>query len=261
MKTSSALCSLIAGLLLATASYAYAGWYSPSWSYRKTITIDHTKIPNTDQSSFPVLVSLTSDANLSSHALSTGYDILFTASDGTTKIPYERESYSTGTLVAWVNVTTLSHTTDTVIYMYYGNASATDQQAATSVWDSNYKGVWHLKENPRGTAPQMGDSTAGANSGTTASGFAAGDSQAAKIGLGLHFAGAVNYDVSMANQTPFNFQYSNPFTIEYWSKPLTSSTGKQTPLSKLQNSGVFPGFEIGHNVNGTGASTPQACFA
>src|ERR1017187_1844507 len=238
--TSLILHTLMGGLLLATASSAFAaGWYNTSWTYRKAITMDHTKVPNTDQASFPVLISLTSDAGLSTHARTDGYDILFTSSDGTTKIPYEREQYtntSSGTLVEWVNVASLSHLTDTVIYMYYGNASATDQQAATSVWDSNYKGVWHLKENPRGTAPQMGDSTAGANSGTTASGFVAGDQQTGKIGLGLHFAGAINYEVSMANQTPFNFQYNNPFTIEYWTKPLTSSTGKETPLSKLQNS-------------------------
>jgi hypothetical protein len=256
--TSLILHTLMGGLLLATASSAFAaGWYNTSWTYRKAITIDHTKVPNTDQASFPVLVSLTSDAGLSTHARTDGYDILFTSSDGTTKIPYEREQYtntSSGTLVAWVNVASLSHLTDTVIYMYYGNASATDQQAATSVWDSNYKGVWHLKENPRGTAPQMIDSTAGANSGTTASAFVAGDQQSAKIGLGLHFGGLVNYDVSMANQTPFNFQYNNPFTIEYWSKPVTSSTGKQAPVSKAQNSGVFPGYEIGHNVNGPGGT-------
>src|ERR1017187_8362612 len=105
MKPSPACYSLIAGLLLATASSAFAGWYSPTWTYRKAITIDHTKSPNTDQSSFPVLVSLTTDAGLSSHALSSGFDILFTSSVGITKIPYERESYSSGTLVAWVNVT------------------------------------------------------------------------------------------------------------------------------------------------------------
>ena len=32
--------------------------------------------------------------------------------------------------------------------MYYGNTSATSQQDASNVWDSNFKGVWHLKEDP-----------------------------------------------------------------------------------------------------------------
>jgi len=69
----------------------------------------------------------------------TGNDILFTSNDGTTKIKYEREQYSSGTLVDWVSVATLSHTTDTVVCMYYGNSGASDQQQATSVWDANMK--------------------------------------------------------------------------------------------------------------------------
>src|SRR5437764_12166115 len=76
-------------------TYAQA-WFNASWSFRKAITVDFTKVPNTDQTNFPVLVSLTADAGLSAHALASGNDILFTLSDGTTKIPYQRESYSAG---------------------------------------------------------------------------------------------------------------------------------------------------------------------
>src|ERR1700693_5876609 len=79
-------------------------WYNNLWTYRKPITIDHTKVPNTVQSSFPVLISLSADAGLTAHARSDGFDILFTSSDGTTKIPYQREQYASGTLVAWVQV-------------------------------------------------------------------------------------------------------------------------------------------------------------
>ena len=38
----------------------------------------------------------------------------------------------------------LSNSADTVVYAYYGNAVATNQQNPTGVWDSNYKGVWHF---------------------------------------------------------------------------------------------------------------------
>ena len=139
-------------------------WYSSSWLYRKAITIDHTKVPNTDQTNFPVEIDLT-DSNLQANALSNGNDILFTSSDGTTKIPYEREIYttSTGRLTAWVKVPTVATASDTVIYMYYGNAGASDQQDAVNTWDSNYKGVWHL---PDGTSLTANDSTSNANNGT-----------------------------------------------------------------------------------------------
>jgi hypothetical protein len=63
-----------------------------------------------------MLVSLT-DSSLAANALSSGNDILFTSSDGLTKLNYERESYtsSTGQLIAWVQIPTLSATTDTTI--------------------------------------------------------------------------------------------------------------------------------------------------
>jgi len=55
--------------------------------------------------------------------------------------------------------------------MYYGNAAATVEPAASStygsqnVWDSGYKGVWHLSQT--GTNPQVLDSTSNGNSSTT----------------------------------------------------------------------------------------------
>ena len=131
------------------------------WQYRKAITIDHSKVPGT-QLSFPVLISLASDSGLSAKAQASGNDILFTAADGTTKIPHQIESYksSTGALVAWVNVPILSSSYNTVIYMYYGNPGAANQQNAASVWSNGYKDVWHLDEG--GTGPRA-DSTGSGN--------------------------------------------------------------------------------------------------
>ena len=82
---------------------------------------------------FPMLFSVPNDANLAALAQSSGNDILFTASDGVTKLNHEIESYNsaTGKLIAWVQVPTLSPTADTVIYVYYGNASASNQQNPT----------------------------------------------------------------------------------------------------------------------------------
>jgi hypothetical protein len=125
-------------------------WFDCSWGYRKNITINHSRVPAT-QANFPVLISLTSDSDLSSHAQGSGNDILFTASDGTTKLSHEIESYSGGTLVAWVKVPSLSSTTDTTILMYYGNSGSASQQDATNVWDANYEAVWHLNEGGTGT--------------------------------------------------------------------------------------------------------------
>lgn len=65
-------------------------WYNPSWSYRKKITIDHTKVAG-NLTDFPILINLSSDADLASYAGDEGYDILFTSANGTSKLDYERE--------------------------------------------------------------------------------------------------------------------------------------------------------------------------
>ncbi len=152
-----------------------AGWYNTggTWGYRKGITIDHTKVgvgTTTPLLNFPMLFSVTdSDLKFTGSggkvASSTGLDILFTSSDGTTKLDYEMESYSstTGQVIAWVRIPSLSPSVDTTIYVYFGNASATDQSNKTGVWDSSYKGVWHL---PDGTTLTANDSTSNANNGT-----------------------------------------------------------------------------------------------
>ena len=52
---------------------------------------------------------------------------------------------STGQFIAWVQVPAVSHTTDTVIYLFYGNASiVTSQENKAGVWDAGYKAVYHL---------------------------------------------------------------------------------------------------------------------
>ena len=152
-----------------------AGWYSTggTWGFRKQITIDHTKVgvgTTTPLSNFPMLFSVTdTDLKFTSFgggvASSTGLDILFTSSDGTTKLDHEMEYYasSTGQLISWVRIPSLSPTVDTVLYVYYGNASASDQTNKTGVWDTNYKGVWHL---PNGTTLSASDSTSNSRNGT-----------------------------------------------------------------------------------------------
>jgi hypothetical protein len=119
-------------------------WYNGAWRYRMAITIDHTKVAG-PLTNFPVLISLTNSA-LQQYAQAGGNDLLFTSNDGSTKLAHEIESYasSNGSLVAWVNVPLLSATADTVLYLYYGNSSAANQQSVAATWGSSFKGVWHF---------------------------------------------------------------------------------------------------------------------
>jgi len=120
-------------------------WWNHDWSYRKLITINHTKVA-TDLLNFAVLIDVT-DADLASKAQSDGDDIVFSDSSGT-KLNHEIEFYNgtNGQLTAWVKVPTLSSTVDTVLYMYYGNPSVSSQENVAGTWDSNYVLVQHLSE-------------------------------------------------------------------------------------------------------------------
>ncbi|MHA1290653.1 MAG: DUF2341 domain-containing protein, partial [Candidatus Thorarchaeota archaeon] len=98
------------------------------WSYRKKITIDNTNI-DSDLSDFPLLVKISSDSDIGDEARSDGYDIRFTSDDGSTLLSYERESWSGGggspaTAIFWVKVPTISSSSPTDIYIYYGKADA-----------------------------------------------------------------------------------------------------------------------------------------
>ena len=228
-----------------------AAWYGAGWTYRKPITIDHTKVPNTDQSSFPVLINLSADSGLSAHARSDGFDILFTSSDGVTKIPYEREKYSSGALVAWVLVASLSHTADTVVYMYYGNSGATDQQDTTqAVWDANYVGVWHLKE-------ATGATSADSASTNTATPLNSPTQTTGQIDGGLNFNGS-NMEDNVASTFGLG---TASVTMEAWVN--LGSTSLQGAFIKI--GGTSPdnwGYALGVGAStGSSFDSPGNTFA
>lgn len=206
-------------------------WYSNSWGYRMAITIDHSKVASSTgevYTNFPILISTTTPnlkvTGSSGHVgKSDGTDILFTLSDGTTKLNHELEKYvsTTGEVEAWVNMGTgnLSTSTDTTIYAYYGNAAAADQQNVTATWNSNYKGVWHL---PDGTTLNKNDSTSNANnmsnfgSPTPAAGVG-------QIDGALSLSGSTGY---IGKTSPSNLPTgATARTVEAWAKFNTLSAG------------------------------------
>ena len=188
---------------------------SGSYSFTTSIPLMELYLSN-----FPVMISFT-DPDLASDAQDDGDDILFTLSDKKTKTSHEIEKFNgaTGELVAWVKIPSLFAQNNTLIYMYYGNTSVSSQQDVVNVWDSNYVGVWHLKENPAGTAPQMQDSTSYNNDGTSAGSMTSGDQVTAKINGGLDFDGS-NDEITCGNAA--SLQITAELTVEAWAK--TSST-------------------------------------
>jgi len=184
-----------------------ASWWDLEWSYRKLITLNHTQV-SSDQINFPILLNIT-DTELRNTAQSDGDDIAFT-DDSSHKLNHQIERYVsiTGALVAWVNVTNLSSSSDTQIYMYYGNSECSSQQNPHGVWDSNYLGVWHLNE----TSGTILDSSGNGKSGTLTGATYAVDG---KIGKSISFDGSGDYiDITIA--------IPSTVTISAWSQSTTS---------------------------------------
>ena len=144
-----------------------------------------------------------------------GDDIIFRTS-GCTKLEHEIESYdaTAGTLVAWVKIPTLSYNSDTEVYMYYGDSSVDcPTENPTAVWDDNYVGVWHLKEEQAGTANAglYQDSTANNNDGDD---YVSATGQEGQIDGGQQFDGTDDY-VDSGNNSSLDVDYT---TIEFWLK-------------------------------------------
>ncbi len=210
-------------------------WYDADWDCRKKITVNASQVPG-DLTNFPVLVNLSSDTDLASDAQDDGDDILFTSSNGTTKISHEIERFNgtTGELVAWVEVPSVSGSSNTDIYMYYCNSSATNQQDVANTWDNGFVAVQHLHE----SSGTQSDSTGRGNSGTL-NGTTTYDSNS-KINGGRDFDGSSGY-ISIANSSDINT--GGPYTdreISLWFNADTTS-GRQVIF---EEGAAIRGFSI-----------------
>ena len=195
---------------------AQAAWYSTDWNYRQKIIIDHNKVPNTDQPDFPVMVKITDQTNpVFTKAQDDGDDLLFTSSNETSQLSHEIETFSKDNheFWAWVKIPTLSYTTDTVIYLYYGNASCESQQNATDVWSNGYVGVWHLDEQNDGGAGGSNlytDSTSNNNIGKD---YISNTGKTGKIGNGQQFDGSNDY-IKVLHAASLNV--ASAWNVETW---------------------------------------------
>lgn len=120
-----------------------------------TIVTDPTQAGTADTATYPLLVSITKTAlkttgNGGSMTNSSGFDRWYTSDIGcTTKIAWESIQYgaSTGAIVDFVQIGTLSHTVATTVYLCVGKAAiTTDQSNKTGTWPARYQLVAHLQE-------------------------------------------------------------------------------------------------------------------
>ncbi len=99
-----------------------------AWSYRKPLTISADQVA-ADVTDHVLLVSV-DDAEVAAGAQADGDDLVVTAADGVTRLDHVLETYTSGTGSARIHVRVplLSSSADTELFLYYGNASATNQE-------------------------------------------------------------------------------------------------------------------------------------
>ncbi|HWB82615.1 MAG TPA: DUF2341 domain-containing protein [Bryobacteraceae bacterium] len=253
------------GTALGTATVTLLPPPGNGYLYSRVIVIDHTKVANSDQTDFPVLISgtysyLANVANGGKVQNTSGYDIIFTSDcAGANKLDHEIESYSAtdGTVRMWVRIPSLSHTADTVLYMWYGNSAITSsQENRTGVWDTTFTAVYHLGN---GITLSGADSTAGNHNGTIVGATAA----TGQVGGAANFVGSsgqyidignlgarpVRGAISMWLKAPARANYPNAFTTA----PLgESACGNAGIRFELHSDGYFGAATGADNASCTG---------
>jgi hypothetical protein len=247
-----------------------AGTSSSSYTNHKPVTIHHALVPNTDQSNFPLLFSgtypyLATAANGGGVQNVNGYDIIF-ASDpaGVNKLNFEQRSYNaaTGRVQYWVQIPTLSHSSDTTIYLLYGSTTVSgDPSNAAGTWSGNYKGVWHMDE---ASGTQLSDSTVYANNATKGSamdpspvdGYIGGGQQFVNSGNFAASAESASTNITSGGITISAIMYPTDSSAYGGIYRRTSDAGNNGGLAQINLMVNNVGGDITYGVGGANVTWP-----
>ncbi len=228
------LIHVIFPLILFAANPIYADWYDAAWLYRQQITVA-SSLTTEDLIDYPLLVYSTNSSNfVFTHAQTDGDDILFTLSDGTTKIPHEIEKYNPTSgqqeMEIWVKVPLLSSSVNTILFMYYGNASSGSQQTPANVWDNHFAMIQHLEE----VTGTHYNSASTAYDGVPSGGVT--QNAVGKIDGSDQFDG-IDDTIDLINSSDLNF---DTMTVEFWMKAATTQSDDHYLVIDKQHGWVTP---------------------
>jgi hypothetical protein len=253
-------------LLLFTTNAAMAAWYNGDWAYRQKFTIDAGKV-NGDLTDFPVYVDL-SNFDVTNFAAN-GTDLRVTKSDEVTEVAREIVFFDGANgEMHFKAAGTLSGTTNSDWYLYYGNAGASDYATsatygAENVWNSNYVAVWHNQEDPSGGAPQVLDSTSYSHDMTSAGTMTSGDNVAGKLsGYAIDYDGSDDY-LTVGDSDALDTPISQ--TISVWVSTTNTTSGRPIISKLASGAGTSGGWAFNYTstnqsaqyltYNGTSATT------
>ncbi len=212
-------------LCLAATTLAQAAWFDLNYSCKRRIVIQSSQVQGTSHLEFPVLITQANlDAAFFTNCQQTdpdNMDIIFTNEAEDTRLYREIAYYDAGNqeLEAWVRIPSLSGTTDTVIYMYYGNPGV-GMPDDPETWVGAYRGVWHIQEIPTGLPDDVYESTSNSNQATSQN-MESGDQQGGKISGSLNFDGVDEYLDCGADTS---LEITGQLTLSAWIAIASSTT-------------------------------------
>ena len=131
MKSKKYILIMAFSVFLIAHSHCIAGWYDPAWSSRRLVIVDNTGNNQTlTDYQIGIIVPYFPDMQ------SDFDDIRFTDVDSTTSIPYWiEELFPSDFVIVWVKVPIIAALDTTILFMYYGNPSATSESEGEAVFD------------------------------------------------------------------------------------------------------------------------------
>ncbi len=213
------------------------------FGYRRPISLS----PATPQANYQVKVTLTTGVmdNPYSNINANGSDIRFTGSDGTTLQDYWIESWdNTGTSTIWVEVKTSG---ESIIYMYYGNSSASSTSDISATFIrivDGVKGSWHLDENSGYTAQ---DTSGNGNNGTLES----ATWTSGKYGSAVYFNGS-SYRIKVLDSS--SLRITGSVTVEAWVYNQHTGTSVKPIVAKYKSNTNQRGYQL--DINAIGGTEP-----
>ncbi len=254
---------------LRTVGATSGSWYNDNWTNRLAVTIQASQVDAT-LTDFPVYVNL-DDLNDTFFSLvrTNGGDIRVTAGDGVTELPRELVSINTGTRVGelYFLANSLSSTTDTTFYIYYGNAAASnpavsDTYGARNVWSNGYVIVAHMGDLTTSTVLNSAGSTNGIKTNTAGNPV---------VNNPLGVTTGYLYDAQDFSTTPIqhtgNFINGvSQYNVSMWFNPddvngtgplQTNQYGNTLYGSSL--SGNYDWVSVGGTTAGSSANGPEVC--
>ena len=225
-------------------------WWNSDWYGKVKVWINHSYF-DTPVKNFPVLVNTTDNVILSA-CQNDGDDIRFIDDSETVEYPYEIEDFSVDGMNVWVNITdTISNTTNTSFYMYYGNPMANGNESVKT-WGDNYTVVFHMND----ASGFLNDSTKYGNNFKESGNPTGYQNVSGAVGYSFKFDGNDDYFVN----TSMDMTGWDESTLECWYDPVISHVNNQNDFlfsSRWNNNPEDIRFSFKHGATGVGDSGYQ----